>query len=84
MSFKGSQVVIKIMAYTQKKYQDHISYCFVYKVVCIDNKFTKKIVLYRGKSTVYRFIEAILEEYDYCKKTIKNHFNKNPYYVCSR
>ena len=43
MSFKGSQVVIKIMAYTQKKYQDHISYCFVYKVVCIDNKFTKRL-----------------------------------------
>ena len=37
----------------------------------------KKVVLYRGKNAVYRFIEAILEEYDYCKKVIKSYFNKN-------
>ena len=30
----------------------------------------------RGK-IVYRFTEAILQEYDYCKKVIKKHFNKN-------
>ena len=34
------------------------------------------VVLYRVKNAVYRFIEAILEEYDYCKKMIKKHFNK--------
>ena len=32
---------------------------------------------YRGKIAVNRFIEAILEKYDYCKKVIKKHFNKN-------
>ena len=32
-----------------KKYQDHIPCSFPYKVVCIDNKFSKKVVLYRGK-----------------------------------
>ena len=25
---------------------------------------------------VYRFIEAILKEYDYCSKVTKKHFNK--------
>ena len=30
-----------------------------------------------GKNAGYRFIEAILKEYDYCKKIIKNQFNKN-------
>ena len=30
-------------------YQDHIPCSFAYKVVCIDNKFSKKVVLYRGK-----------------------------------
>ena len=40
-------------------------------------KFSKKNVTYRGKNTVYRFIEAILNEYDYCKKMIKKHFYKN-------
>ena len=53
-------------SYTEK-YQDHISY-FAYKVVCIDDKFSKKVVLYGGKNVVFRFIEAILKEYDYCKK----------------
>ena len=60
-----------------KKYEDHISCSFAYKIVCPDNKFSKKVVLYRGKNAPYRFIKAIFEEYDYCKKVIKKHFNKN-------
>ena len=35
-------------SYTEK-YQSHILCSFSYKVVCIDNKFSKKVVLYRGK-----------------------------------
>ena len=46
---------------------DHIPCCFAYKVVCIDYKFVKPAVLYRGKHAVNRFIEVILEEYDYFK-----------------
>ena len=63
-------------SYTEK-YQDHMPCSFAYKVVCVDNKFSKKVVLYRGKNAVYKFIKAILEEYDYCKKMMKKHFNKN-------
>ena len=29
------------------------------------------------KNAVYKFIEAILNKYNYCKKLIKKHFNKN-------
>ena len=36
-----------------------------------------QLFFYRGKIAVNRFIEAILEKYDYCKKVIKKHFNKN-------
>ena len=53
-------------SYTEK-YQDHVAY----SVVCVDDKFIKKVVLYRGKNTAYTFIEAILKEYDYYKKIIK-------------
>ena len=60
-----------------EKYQDHIPCSFAYKVVCVDNKFSKKVVLYRGKNAAYSFIEAILNEYDYWIKIIKEHFNKN-------
>ena len=35
-------------SYTSK-YQDHIPYSFAYKVVCIDDKYSKNVVLYRGK-----------------------------------
>ena len=63
-------------SYTEK-YQDHVPCSFAYKVVCVDNKFNEKVVLYRGKNYVYRFIEPILNEYDYCKKMIKKHFSKN-------
>ena len=59
-------MVIKRMAHTQKKNQDHTPCSFTYKVVCVDNKFSKKVVLYRGQNVVYKFIKAILEEYDYC------------------
>ena len=64
-------------ALTHKKYQDHIPCRFAYKVVCIDDKFSKPIVVYRGKNTAYEFIKAMLEEYKYCKNIIKKHFNKN-------
>ena len=60
-------------SYTEK-YRDHILWSFAYKVVCIDNKFSKKFLLQRGKNAVYRFIEAILNKYDYCKKNDKKAF----------
>ena len=50
-----------------KKCQDHIPKSCAYKVVCIDDKFSKPIVLAKGKNAVYKFIDAILKEYDYCK-----------------
>ena len=66
----------------KEKYQDYIPCGFAYKVVCVDNKYSKKIVLYRGKNAVYRFIKVILEEYDYCRIMIKKHFNKNLIMSC--
>ena len=63
-------------SYTEK-YQDHIPCSFVYKVVCIDNRFTKPTIIYRGENAAYEFIEAILEEYKFCKKIMKKYFDKN-------
>ena len=47
-----------------KKYQHHISCSFAYKLVCVDDKFSKPIILYRGENAAYKFIEAILEDYE--------------------
>ena len=60
-----------------KKYQNHIPCTFAYKVVCIDNKFSKDAVLYRGKNAVLKFIMSTFKEYDYCRSVMKKHFNKN-------
>ena len=60
-----------------KEYQDHVPCTFAYKLVCLDDKFSKPIVLYKGENIAYKFIKAILEEYEYCKKVMKKHFNKN-------
>ena len=60
-----------------KKYQDHIPCSFAYKLVCVDDKFTKPIVVFRGENAAYEFIKAILKEYQYCKKVMNKHFSKN-------
>ena len=58
-----------------KKYPDHVPSSFAYKVVCAGDNLSKPIVLYRGENIVYKFIDTILKEYDYCKKVIKKNFN---------
>ena len=60
-----------------KKHQDHISCSFAYKVVCVDDRFNKPIVVYRAENTAYEFIKTILNEYKKKKKVISKHFNKN-------
>ena len=60
-----------------KKYQDYVPCSFPYKLVCVGDKFTKSIVVFRGENAAYEFIKVILKEYEYCKKVTKKHFNKN-------
>ena len=60
-----------------KKYQDHIFCSLAYKFVSVDDKFTKPIVVFRGENAAYGFIKAIFSEYEYCKKVMNKHFNKN-------
>ena len=63
-------------SYTEA-YQKHTDCGYGYKVVCCyDNKYTKPIQIYRGEKAVYKFMEAMLEEVKYCKKTMKTCFNK--------
>ena len=59
-----------------KKYQDHIPCSFAYKLVCVDDEFTKPIIVFRGENAIYKFIETILKEYEYCKKATKKALTK--------
>ena len=61
-------------SYTEQ-YQDHIPCSLAYKIVCIDDKFTKPAIICRGENAAYEFIKAILEEYKYCEKIMEEYFN---------
>ena len=52
------------------KYQDYVRCSFGYKLVCVDDKFNKSIVVFRGENAAYEFIKAILKEHQYCKKVM--------------
>ena len=63
-------------SYTEA-YQTHEDCGYGYKVICCyDDKYSKYTSIYRGENAVYRFMEKMLEEVEYCKAVIKKHFNK--------
>ena len=49
--------------YLHKKYHEHVPCSYAYKFTCIDDKYSKSIVVYRGVNAAYEFIKAILEEH---------------------
>ena len=60
-----------------KAYQTHEDCGYGYKVVCCyDDRYSKYTHIYRGENAVYKFMEKMLEEVEYCKAVIKKHFNK--------
>ena len=60
-----------------KNYQDHVPRSFAYKLICVDDEFTKLIDVFRGENAAYKFIETILKEYEYWRKLMRKYFNKN-------
>ena len=46
-------------------------------VVLLTSLFVMNFLVFRGENIAFKFIEAILKEYKYCKKVMKKHFNKN-------
>ena len=63
-------------SYTEA-YQKHTDCGYGYKVVCCyDNQYTKQVQIYRGENAVHKFMENMLEEVNWCKSTMKKHFNK--------
>ena len=63
-------------SYTEA-YQNHKDCGYGYKVVCCyDDKYSKQVQIYRGENAVYKFMENMLEEVNWCKSKMKKHFNK--------
>ena len=68
---------MKVLTQNSKEYQDHIPCSFANKLVCVDDKFSKSIIIvFRYQNAAYEFIQAILKEYQYRKKVMKKHLNK--------
>ena len=47
-----------------------------YKLVCVDDKFSKPFGTYSGENAVYNFINSMIEESKYRSDVTKKHFNK--------
>ena len=63
-------------SYTEA-YQKHTDCGYGYKVVCCyDDEYSKPVQIYRGENAVHNFMENMLEEVNWCKSTMKKHFNK--------
>ena len=58
------------------KYQKHIPYSYGYKLVCVDDKFSKSFKTYLGENAVYNFINNMIKEGEYGSDVMRKHFNK--------
>ena len=59
------------------KYQKHIPCNYCYKLVCVDDKFSKLFRKYLGKDAADNFTNNMIEESKYCCEAIKNVLTKN-------
>ena len=51
-----------------KKYQDHVPCSFAYKLVCVDDEFTKPIVVFRGEMLLINLLIQFLRSMNTVKK----------------
>ena len=58
------------------KYQKHIACSYGYKLVFVDDKFSKVFKTYLAENAVYNFIESVIKESKYCSEVMKKHYNK--------
>ena len=59
----------------QRMYQKHVACSYGYKLVCVDDKFSKPFKWYLGKDAVYNFVSSMIEESKYCSDIMKKRFN---------
>ena len=60
------------------KYEKHVARSYGYKLVCVNDKFSKPFKSYLDEDVVYNFISSMIGESKYCSDVMKNHFNKEP------
>ena len=58
------------------RYQKLIARNYGYKLVCVDDKFSKPFKTYFEKDAVYNFINSVIEESKYCNEVMKKKIAK--------
>ena len=58
------------------KYQKHVGCSYGYKLVHVNDKFSKPFKSYLGKGAIYNFIRSIIKESKNCSDVMKSHFSK--------
>ena len=62
-------------SYTSK-YQKYIPYSYGYKLLCVNDKFSKPFKTYLDNDPVYKFINNMIEESISFSEVMKKHFHK--------
>ena len=58
------------------KHQKHIACNYGFKLVCVDDKFSKPFKTYLGEDAVDNFINSMIEESEFCSNMKEKRFNK--------
>ena len=58
------------------KYQEHFPNSIGAKLVCIDDRFTLPVIIFKRKNCVNEFITWVLKKYKWTKQITKQYFNK--------
>ena len=58
------------------KYQKHVVSSYGYKLVCVDDTFSKSLQTYLGEDALYNFTNSMIEESKYCSGVMKQNLNK--------
>ena len=61
----------------RSKYPKHIAYSYGYKLVCVDDKFSKLFKTYLGKDAVFNFGNSMIQEGKFCREVMKKNVIKN-------
>ena len=62
-------------SYTNK-HQNHVGRSYCYKLVCVDDQFSKPFKSYLCHYVVHKFLTAMVKESKYCSRAMKKRFNK--------
>ena len=59
-----------------REYQDHIVCSCGYKIICVDDRYSKSYKFYFGEDVIKKNLNHMIKESEYCSKIIETEFNK--------